>query len=229
MPSKNSTQIKSSLHPRNKNREAYDIKALIYTTPDLAGYVIPNKLGEQSIDFSNPIAVKRLNKAILKHYYGIDYWDFPDENLCPAIPGRADYIHHVADVLCNSNNGLLPDGNKITCMDIGVGANCVYPIIAVTEYDWQIIGSDVEQKSIDAAQNIINSNQILKSKVVLRLQTAENQIFKGILNNEDKIDLSICNPPFHSSLEAAENGTLRKNKNLSGKSEVKPTDGRAHV
>ena len=29
---------------------------------------------------------------------------FPNENLCPPIPGRADYIHHIADLLSINNN-----------------------------------------------------------------------------------------------------------------------------
>ena len=45
----------------------------------------------------------------------------------------------------------------------------------------------------------------------------------GIVGKEDKIDLSICNPPFHSSVEDAQKGTQRKVKNLSGKDAVNPT------
>ena len=47
---------------------------------------------------------------ILNHYYGIKYWEFPTENLCPPIPGRADYIHHMADLLGENNFGKIPIG-----------------------------------------------------------------------------------------------------------------------
>ena len=217
MSSEKSQQKKTRLHSRNKNRERYDLNALTTSNPELVNYVKPNKYGEDSVDFSNPIAVKILNKALLNHYYGIKNWEFPDENLCPPIPGRADYIHHIADLLCENNLGTIPIGDKIICFDIGVGANCIYPIIGVTEYDWKFIGSDIDPKSIASAQNIVNANAVLKNKIECRLQIDSNDVFYGIISREEKIDLSICNPPFHSSLEDAQKGTRRKVKNLSGK------------
>ncbi len=217
MSPKKNQQEKTRLHSRNKNRERYDLSALIVVNPELKEFVKPNKHGEDSVDFSNPVAVKILNKALLNHYYGIKNWEFPDENLCPPIPGRADYIHYIADVLCENNFGRIPTGDKITCFDIGVGANCIYPIIGVTEYDWKFIGSDIDPKSIESAQHIINSNSSLKGKIECRLQENPKNIFRGIIDQKDKIDISICNPPFHSSAEDAQKGTRRKIKNLSGK------------
>ncbi len=217
MSSEKNQQDKARLHSRNKNRERYDLSALTTSNPELKNYVKPNKFGDDSVDFSNPIAVKLLNKALLNHYYGIKSWEFPDENLCPPIPGRADYIHHIADLLGENNSDTIPFGDKITCLDVGVGASCIYPIIGVTEYGWKFIGSDIDPKSIASAQNIVNSNSSLKDKIGCRLQKNQKVVFHGIIGKEDKFDLTICNPPFHSSIEDAQKGTRRKIKNLSGK------------
>lgn len=217
MSIKKSQLEKKRLHVRNKNRERYDLSALIAAKPELANYIKPNKYGEDSVDFSNPIAVKLLNKALLHHYYGVENWEFPDENLCPPIPGRADYVHHIADLLGESNFGVIPKGDKIMCLDIGVGANCIYPIIGVTEYDWNFIGSDIDPKSIESAKNIIQANESLEGKIDCRLQENSNDVFYGIIDREEKIDVTICNPPFHSSSEEAQQGTKRKVENLSGK------------
>ena len=217
MSAEKKQQEKARLHPRNKNRERYDLNALTTSNPELKNYIIPKKFGVESVDFSNPLAVKLLNKAILNHYYGIKNWDFPDENLCPPIPGRADYIHHIADLLGENNFGAIPIGDKITCLDIGLGASCIYPIIGVTEYGWKFIGSDIDPKSIASAQNIVNSNTSIKDKIECRLQKNPKNFFHGIIGKEDKIELIICNPPFHSSIEDAQKGTRRKIKNLSGK------------
>lgn len=213
---------KTRLHPRNKNREQYDLSTLSKVSPKLAKYIKPNKFGVESVDFSNPVVVKLLNKALLNHYYGIENWDFPDENLCPPIPGRADYMHYIADLLSENNFGRVPKGDHITCFDIGVGANCIYPIIGVTEYDWKFIGSDIDPKSIGSAQKIVESNTSLKGKIECRLQTNPKDAFYGIIDREELIDVSICNPPFHASAEEALKGTQRKIKNLSGKTEKKP-------
>jgi len=213
---------KTRLHKRNKNRERYDLSALLVSNPELANHVKPNKYGEDSIDFADPSAVKLLNKALLNHYYGIANWDFPDTNLCPPIPGRADYIHHIADLLCENNYGNIPTGDKIICYDIGVGANCIYPIIGVTEYGWNFIGSDIDPKSIESAEKIVASNPSLIGKVELRLQEDRSDVFYGVIGREEKVDLCICNPPFHSSRDVAEKGSRRKVKNLTGKTVEKP-------
>ncbi|MFT5513380.1 MAG: 23S rRNA (adenine1618-N6)-methyltransferase [Bacteroidia bacterium] len=217
MASENKQQVKTRLHSRNKNRDRYDLSALVIAIPELRDHITPNKLGADSVDFSNPVAVKLLNKALLHHYYGIKNWDFPDENLCPPIPGRADYIHHIADLLADNNSGKIPTGNKIKCFDVGVGASCIYPIIGVTEYNWQFIGSDIHQKAIKSAQNIVDSNPSLKDKITCRLQKDSKDIFQGVFGKDDKIDVTICNPPFHASIEDAQKGSRRKIKNLSGK------------
>lgn len=211
------TKEKTRLHRRNRNRNRYDLDALIISIPELINFVKPNIYGVDTIDFSNPMAVKLLNKALLNHYYKIENWDFPDENLCPPVPGRADYIHHIADLLSENNFGIIPIGNKITCLDIGVGANCIYPIIGVTEYDWKFIGSDIDAKSIESAQKIVDSNDSLLDKIEFRLQENKQSIFQGIIGKNDKIDIILCNPPFHSSVEEAQKGTRRKTKNLTGK------------
>ena len=169
--------VKTRLHSRNKNREPYDLAALSNISPELATYVKPNKFGADSVDFSNPVVVKLLNKALLHHYYGIKNWDFPDDNLCPPIPGRADYIHHMADLLSENNFGRVPIGNKITCFDIGVGANCIYPIIGVTEYGWKFIGSDIDPKSITSAQEIVNAMHRFKVKLNAGYKKTRKMLF----------------------------------------------------
>lgn len=217
MSSEKQPQEKIRLHSRNRNREPYNLIALTNIHPELKNFIRPNKFGIESIDFSNSRAVKLLNKALLNHYYGITNWEFPDENLCPPIPGRADYIHYIADLLGENNFENIPIGDKIICLDVGLGASCIYSILGVTEYGWRFIGSDIDPKSIASAQNIISSNPSIKDKIECRLQKNPKDIFQGIINKEDKIDVTICNPPFHSSVEDAQKGTRRKIKNLSGK------------
>ena len=202
------SKIKTNLHPKNKNREQYKIEELLLVIPELKDHIKKNKLGEDSIHFSDPVAIKLLNKALISHYYGIQKWEFPDTNLCPPIPGRADYIHYMSDLLNNNDN--------ITCLDIGVGASCIYPILGISEYNWNFIASEVNTEAITIAKKIIKDNPSLKGKVKFRIQKDENNIFKGIIKPKDKIDLSICNPPFHSSKKEALKGSMRKIRNLSG-------------
>jgi len=206
--------VKTNLHPRSKHRARYDFEALIESCPELAQYVKPNAYNDASIDFFNPIAVRMLNKGLLMHYYGIIKWDIPENYLCPPIPGRADYIHYMADVLKSSNNGKIPRGAAIRCVDIGVGSSCIYPIIGVREYGWSFIGTDIDPVSITSAEKIVTANPMLTGKVEIRLQRNSNDIFAGVLKHDEYVDLVICNPPFHASAEDARAGSIRKLKNI---------------
>jgi len=213
---------KTKLHPRNKHRSRYDFDQLIASYPELASFVKPNKYGDKSIEFAEPKAVKALNSALLKHFYSIDDWDVPEGYLTPPIPGRADYIHYIADLLASKNYGKIPIGDEIVCLDIGVGANCIYPIIGHMEYGWSFIGSDIDSVANESANKIIESNPILKGKVELKVQHSPKDFFYGIIRKDYHVDLTICNPPFHSSFEKAQAGTLRKMRNLHDKKAKTP-------
>ena len=203
-----------TLHPRNLHNNRYDFEALIKTNPDLQEFVKPNKYGDLSIDFANPQAVITLNKALLSHFYGIKNYTIPEGYLCPPIPGRADYIHHIADLLAISNNGVIPKGNTIKGLDVGIGANGIYAIIGASVYDWDFVGSDIEIESIKSVENIVNSNESLKGKIECKLQSNPQNIFTGIINKDDFYNFTLCNPPFHKSLKDAMDGNKRKIQNL---------------
>ena len=214
--------IKPGLHPRNRHQQRYDFKHLIDSCPDLAQFVHLNAYDDESIDFFDPDAVKMLNKSLLHAYYGILYWDIPPGYLFPPIPGRADYIHHIADLLGSYNDGKIPIGAHIQCLDIGVGANCIYPIIGNKDYGWSFIGADIDPVAIESANKILENNPILKGQIQLRLQTNSKDIFVGIIRMNERIDLTVCNPPFHASLSQARSGTLRKLNNLKAKKIKRP-------
>jgi len=211
--------VKSGLHPRNKHLERYNFSQLTLACPELVKFVSINQYNNESIDFSDAEAVITLNKALLKYFYQIDKWNIPDNYLCPPIPGRADYIHYMADLLSSSNKNTLPQGKSITILDIGVGANCIYPLIGNREYGWQFVGSDIDPVAIKSAKQIISSNDILGKAIECRLQSSSSNIFSNILKAGEVFDMTICNPPFHSSLEEASAGTQRKWKNLGIKKE----------
>lgn len=220
---KNTEPEKLGLHPRNPHRFRYDFKQLISVCPELASFVFVNKFNIESIDFVDYQAVKMLNKALLKQFYGIENWDLPENYLCPPIPGRADYIHYIADLLASDNDGIIPQGESVRVLDIGVGANGVYPIIGHKEYGWSFVGSDIDTVALDNVEDIVRSNPILENAVECRLQESRLAIFDDIIEEAEVFDVSICNPPFHGSLQEAKAGTKRKWKNLGYKKSVNST------
>lgn len=205
---------RSGLHPRNIHRERYDFAALQATAPELSPWIKATPIGEPTIDYADPEAVKALNRALLLHHYGIQLWDIPKGYLCPPVPSRADYIHHVADLLAAANGGLVPLGKNVRVLDIGVGANCVFPIIGRHEYGWRFAGADIDPVSVKAAQAIVKHNPSLNGNVEIRHQASKKDIFRGIWGAEERFDLTICNPPFHSSQADADARTRDKLRNL---------------
>lgn len=197
-------------HPRNKHQGHYNFELLIQSYPDLEPHIVKTQNGEASINFHKNESVIALNKALLLCFYPLEFWHIPEQYLCPPIPSRSDYIHHLADWL--NQNGI--DHKQVHALDIGTGANLIYPIIGTQEYNWKFTASDIDSISLKNAQEIIDKNKVLKPNIELRKQKNEHRIFDGIINHSDFFDISLCNPPFHNSKEAASEGTMRKLKNL---------------
>jgi 23S rRNA (adenine1618-N6)-methyltransferase len=222
MPSpKKNTPPPGLLHPRNPHQGRYDLTALTEAVPELASYVRPNPSGEPTIDFSDPAAVLCLNQALLAQTYKVKHWMIPAGYLCPPIPGRADYIHYAADLLAES--GEVPTGKDVRVLDIGTGANCIYPIIGSQSYGWRFVATDIDPVSVKTARLIVESNPCLSQLVKVVQQQDPGSIFKGIIGKDDHFELTMCNPPFHASMEEAQASSKRKVRNLSkGKAAAGP-------
>jgi 23S rRNA (adenine1618-N6)-methyltransferase len=208
MPPPVRTLAKPQLHPRNQHRNGYDFAKLTQENPQLAEYVKANAYGDDSIDFANPKAVKALNQALLHSDYAIQHWDIPAHYLCPPIPGRADYIHNLADLIATHKPAA--SSAQIRVLDIGTGANLIYPLIGQRSYDWQFVAVDIDKTALANAERIIQANPNLAASISLRHQTDLDAIFKGVIHKEEQFTLSMCNPPFHASLAQAHAGNRRK-------------------
>ena len=212
--------------------------ALCSSYPSLKSHVINARSGQKSINFADPDAVLALNTAILAHYYNVSQWQLPKGYLCPPVPGRADYIHGIADLLADFFGRQDPlgecDGTKqsseitsksadtirallgenVKGLDVGVGANAIYPIIGSQVYDWSFVGSDIDKTACDNASAIVKNNSSLHSHIEIRRQQYSEHIFNGVIGHDDHFTFTMCNPPFHKSAQDALTGSARKNKNL---------------
>ena len=213
----------AALHPRNPHQGRYDIPALVASYPALQGFIKLNPRGEETIDFSDDKAVLCLNSALLAHFYQVPNWQIPAGYLCPPIPGRADYIHNIADLLAELNDGEVPTGKRIKALDIGTGANCIYPIIGHRTFGWGFVGTDIDKVAAKTANVIVQANPSLCKGIKIVLKGTAGSVFKGVVKHNDKYALTMSNPPFHASLADAAAGTARKITNLH-KGKEAPTD-----
>ncbi len=211
------------LHPRNRHQGRYDLARLVATNPALRHHLVQTPGGE-SIDFSDPQAVRELNRALLAADYGIAFWDIPAGYLCPPVPGRADYLHGPADLLAADNEGEIPRGASVRVLDVGTGANVIYPLLGHAEYGWRFVGSDIDAAALKAAAATVQANGLQKM-IELRQQHAAASLFKGVVQPGERFALTLCNPPFHTSAAEAAQGTRRKLRNLGGDPKSAPARG----
>lgn len=193
------------MHPQNPFQRTYHFDELINIHPDLKPHVFTNEYGTKTIKFGNNKAVKELNKALLKQHYQLKYWDIPEKNLCPPIPGRLDYLLHIKDLLEQKSN--------VHLLDIGTGANLIYPILGTCHFNWKCTASEVDKTSIKNAEQIIHQNKKLKH-IDLRNQPFKNAILEHIIQPNDFFDVVVCNPPFFKNAFDAAKKNERKVKNL---------------
>jgi 23S rRNA (adenine1618-N6)-methyltransferase len=201
---------KPGLHPRNRHLGGYDFQRLVAMSPELGGFLRQARHGGATIDFADPAAVKTLNRALLLEAYGIRGWDIPPGYLCPPIPGRADYVHHLADLLAADAAGVIPRGPTIHALDVGVGANVIYPLIGNREYGWTFVGSELDATALASATAILAANPGLGAGIHLRRQVDPKAIFKGVIQAGERFDLTLCNPPFHGSMREVHEATQQK-------------------
>ncbi|PQL00744.1 23S rRNA (adenine(1618)-N(6))-methyltransferase RlmF [Pantoea ananatis] len=200
----------SLFHARNRHQGEYDFAALTAAHPPLAAKVRPNGYGVMSVDFADPEAVMLLNQALLKLFYGLD-WQLAPGSLCPPVPGRADYLHYLADLLALDNQGRVPSADVL---DIGCGANCIYPLIGAAEYGWRFTGTEIDDAALKAAGKIVAANAGMARLIRLRRQKNPQAVLNGVVNKGAFFHAVICNPPFHASAAEAAAGSQRKSRNL---------------
>ena len=86
------------MHPDNPFEKEYNFNGLIQSHPKLSEFIIVGKSDRKSIDFGDSKAIIALNTALLKRTFDVN-WELKPGHLCPALPGRLDYLIHVKDLL----------------------------------------------------------------------------------------------------------------------------------
>jgi len=194
------------LHPDNPFEKEYNFNGLIQSHPKLSEFIIVGKSDRKSIDFGDSKAIIALNTALLKRTFDVN-WELKPGHLCPALPGRLDYLIHVKDLLD------APSEKPITMLDIGTGASLIYPLLATAAFDWNCTASEVDIDSIEFAKKLLLLNPNLKT-TTFRNQRFKSKVFHHVVEENDFFDLVVCNPPFYKTQSEAEQRNIRKNKNL---------------
>ena len=175
-----------------------DFLTLIKEFPELKKYILKqNEDNEEEFqfDWSNNELSLLMDKSILNYYFNIKYYDIPKGFLIPPIPSRINYINLINSIITK----LIKDINikNIIGIDIGTGANIIYPILGYSIYKWKFICTEINKEAYNNAKLILQKNN-LENNINIIKQNNKDNIFISILNRENKYLFSMCNPPYYN-------------------------------
>ena len=188
---------------KNKNNIFYndfkpDFLTLIKEFPELKKYILKqneDNEGEFQFDWSNNELSLLMDKSILNYYFDIKYYDIPNGFLIPPIPSRINYINLINSIITKLIKDI--DIKNIIGIDIGTGANIIYPILGYSIYKWKFICTEINKEAYNNAKLILQKNN-LENNINIIKQNNKDNIFISILNRENKYIFSMCNPPYYN-------------------------------
>ncbi|KAI8319012.1 S-adenosyl-L-methionine dependent methyltransferase, partial [Martensiomyces pterosporus] len=176
--------------------------------PDLSKYLIAQSPTRSTIDFRDPAAVRSLNRALLKAFFGLTV-HLPSDSLCPSVPNRLNYVQWIAENITAEFAH-----SPIWGVDIGTGASCVYPLLGVRVMpQCRFVATDINECSIQAAKQNVESNGL---DARIRVYLNKNRETKLPLDDpefplpaladgqgagQETVAFCMCNPPFYESEE----------------------------
>ena len=175
-----------------------DFLTLIKEFPELKKYILKqNEDNEEEFqfDWSNNELSLLMDKSILNYYFDIKYYDIPKGFLIPPIPSRINYINLINSIITKLINDI--DIKNIIGIDIGTGANIIYPILGYSIYKWKFICTEINKEAYNNAKLILQKNN-LENNINIIKQNNKDNIFISILNRENKYIFSMCNPPYYN-------------------------------
>ena len=221
------------MHPRNVYKDKNpDFGALAEARPFLKPFLKRRGKGRFGINFTDWAATKALNRALLMEHYGLVAWDIPDGQLCPPVANRANYIHWLEDLLRLSRpSGMAQTGPGVRGLDIGVGANCVYPLLGASINGWSFVGSDVTDVALRYAAENAAANPVIAPLIDIRdarksdgrrSGAEEGGVLLPVVHEGERFAFCMCNPPFFESMDEAE---LNPSTNFGGTAEEMCCEG----
>ena len=169
-----------------------NFKLLSEEFSDFKKFVFINKYGGYSINWKNPNALRELVKTLLNKYLNIIYYEIPENYLIPTLTSRYNYLNYINKVFKKKK---IDKGENKILVDIGTGANIIYPLLGYKIFNWKFIGSEINDEAINIGRKILKENN-LENDILIIKQNNNKKIFENIINFKNKYFCSICNPPF---------------------------------
>lgn len=177
------------MHERNPYRQPPNFKKLAVEFEDFRKVVKQSLSGKIELDFRDREASRILTQTLLKKDFQLNVV-IPKDTLVPTLPLRMNYLLWIEDILLLNKIAKA----DVQGLDIGVGASCIYPLLAFKHFGWKMIGTETCQDNFDAAKANLSTNEINEENI--HLFHTDGKFF-DILNNDRRVTFTMCNPPFY--------------------------------
>lgn len=163
-----------------------------------------------------------LTRGLLHSYFDLRLPHLPSHHLCPPVPNRFFYLHWIQTCLLPSlKQGRIestPISPQTHCgMDLGVGATCIYPLLAVKAFRCNMVGTDIDADALSTAQANVEANQLQDKIKLFKVAPSSSQLPSsppgGPLTRalqawnpqqrQQRLDFVMTNPPFYDPSEEA--------------------------
>jgi 23S rRNA A1618 N6-methylase RlmF len=143
-------RVSKPLHAGNPYQGPIDLHALKLQYPETLGSFISysESKSSASFDWKNAEAVRVLTETMLLRDFNLAVKLHP-ARLCPTLPNRMNYLCWL--------NDLLEHTSQPHVLDIGSGANAIYPVLGHAQFGWQFTGTDIDEDSIAWASHYVIS------------------------------------------------------------------------
>ncbi|XP_050067229.1 U6 small nuclear RNA (adenine-(43)-N(6))-methyltransferase [Anopheles maculipalpis] len=191
--------VNEFMHPRNRYREKPNFQHLVQLFPELNEVASVDLAGKVKLDYRNRQAVHLLSKCLLDRDFGLKL-ELPPNKLVPTLPLRLNYIHWLEDI---GSVAQWQEKEKVRGIDIGCGASCIYPLLAVVQSNqhWHMVAIEKSVDSLESAQANVTRNMLQHCISVKSQKLEGNTILLDVLKDlpEERFDFCMCNPPFFDS------------------------------
>lgn len=184
--------VKQYIHPRNKYKRPSDYKRLAVMYPEFREIAVMDFAGKVRIDFRDRRSLHVLTETLLKHDFDL-HVSIPADKLNPAIPLRLNYILWMEDLMTHSKLEM----ERVTGIDVGTGAVCIYALLLAKIYKCRVIGTEVDKESVEHARECARRNKLQDLIEIITVNS--DRILKDALRDDGVYDFSMCNPPFFAS------------------------------
>lgn len=125
------------------------------------------------------------------------------------MPNRHNYILWLKHLLDSTSYG--PAGGRLSGLDIGTGASCIYPLLGCVQRPWSFFATDVDDKSLTFARKNVELNG-LQGRIKVVPRRPEEPLVPLDELGIDSLDFVMTNPPFYFSEDELLASALKKSR-----------------